>query len=96
MPRKEHIDDDINNDAERLRLEGTKDVKATPGEVDRALLDAIIRRGCQCLSQASLRTGFGIVALAEAKNRLIERQLIRTVAGSENRDAVQVSYEVSV
>jgi predicted transcriptional regulator len=64
--------------------------------IDRALLRVIRKRGSQCLSQASLRTGFGIAALSEAKDRLIERGFIRIREGSSARSAAQVSYELNV
>lgn len=67
-----------------------------PVEIDRALLSVIMSRGSQCLSQASLRTGFGIQALLKSKDRLLQRKLIRVRPGSERRDPIQVSYEFNV
>lgn len=77
-------------------LESESDSKALPEEIDKALLGVIMRRGSQCLSQASLRTGFGIAVLAKAKDRLMDRGLIRIRPDSAGRDPLQVSFELDV
>ena len=69
-----------------------KDVLA----VQKAFYGIILERGNQCLSQASMRTGFGVKALEKAKNILIKKGLIRQVKSQGKRDKLYHSYEVNI
>lgn len=79
-----------------MEMEDDGDSEIDPRIIDLALIDVIMKQGSQCLSQASLRTGFGIAALTHAKDRLVQRRLIRVRLGSEHRDMPQVSYELEL
>jgi len=65
-------------------------------EAERALYTVILLRGKQCLSQASMRTGFGIAELERARDSLVRKGLIRPVPGQEDREPDYYSYEADV
>ena len=67
-----------------------------PETVERALFRAILERGNQCLSQASLNTGFGLACLREAVDSLLRKGLIRPAPDQKNREASFLSYEANV
>lgn len=65
-------------------------------DAERALFNVILKYGKQCLSQASMRTEFGIRDLSLACERLIAKGLIRPVPQQEGREDSLLSYEVSL
>jgi hypothetical protein len=65
-------------------------------EAEEALLLQILKKGNQCLSQASLDTGFGVSELRTALHRLLERGLVRERAGQEHRSPELRSFELNV
>lgn len=62
--------------------------------VQRALYGTILSSGSQCLSQASVSTGYGIKELECARDALVERGVIRSLARGDRPEEF-VSYVVA-
>jgi hypothetical protein len=64
--------------------------------IQKTLYGIILERGCQSLSQASMRTGLEVEVLEQALNALIEKGLIRPVNFQAERHKLYRSYEVNI
>jgi hypothetical protein len=62
--------------------------------VENALLQAILVHGTSCLSQVSMRTGYGISLLRKAAKNLVKKNLIRSVRHKGRRTSDFDSYEI--
>lgn len=63
---------------------------------EKALFGVILEHRNQCLSQASMMTGYGVSFLEEARDSLLEKNLIRPVLSQEDRETPFYSFEVNL
>ena len=67
-----------------------------PIKVQKTLFKVILKRGAQCMSRASLSTGYGVSALNTALEVLLERKLVRPAADQGDRSGEFQAYEANI